>query len=137
MKKAYGYASISIILGALGQLLFKYAVLQLPESVAVFQFYRDEYWPSLLFLAGGVVSYGVATLLWILALRELPLSQAYPLLALSYPIVSFAAVMLPLFSEESSFYLVTGLVVISLGVYFAAMPDPAESGKKQGVNDGV
>ncbi len=110
----------SIALGAVGQLLFKYAsrILPAPSHLGVWR------WLIELFTTGSVLAafacFAVSAVLWIAALRETPLTVAYPMVALSY-IIIFAGSHF-LFSEPITWVkvvgaslIIAGIVIINLG----------------------
>lgn len=61
--------------------------------------------------------YGAATLLWIFLLRSIPLSRAYPYLALSFLLVPLASRWL--FDERITPGMFVGLVLVAVGVVCA------------------
>lgn len=87
---AYALACIVIVLMASGQLLFKRVGMILSVGS---NFYSSVTSRDLIVMFGGaLLMYFVATVLWVLVLRELPLNKAYPFMALSF-------VLVPLFSH--------------------------------------
>ncbi len=62
----------------------------------------------------GLFFYGVAALLYIVALRRLPVSVAFPSVSLSYVFVAIAGHLL--WHEPLGFYQIAGLVLIVGGV---------------------
>ena len=80
MKNILGLASVTLML-AVGQALFKQVAMSIrgmPISEALLVILRQPlFYVSLLI-------YGLATLLWIWILSRVPLSQAYPWVALRY-----------------------------------------------------
>lgn len=66
----------------------------------------------------GVVVYGLATVTWILTLREMPLSIAYPVVSLSYVVVALLSVAL--LGEQLSWVYGLGLLLIIGGVSLIA-----------------
>lgn len=71
-------------------------------------------------IALGLACYLASMLVWLRALGELPLSVAYPLLSLSYPLVYIAALLLPGFDETLSTTRVVGLLLASAGIALLA-----------------
>lgn len=67
----------------------------------------------------GVAIYGLATLLWVVVLRDVPLSRAYPVTALGMLLVP--AIGLFLFKEPFSWSLVGGGALMIAGVYIIAL----------------
>ncbi len=98
---------ISVICNAVGQLFFKEARVAHPGASLVLLFTHYEIWLALLF-------YGLSALSWLWILSRAPLSYAYPILALSFPIVvGLSAVF---FSESISPLHWIGVAVIVSGV---------------------
>ena len=99
-----------------GQMLFKQAALSLPavDKVGVVaEFFRNPWiW------AAGML-YGVAVVLWVVILQKLPLSTAYPFVALSFVVVPLAAALL--FQESYSARTLLGSLLILGGIWVAAI----------------
>ena len=66
------------------------------------------------FVLAGFMLYAASSLLWLAILRSVPLSLAYPTIALSYVIVTFLS--WSLFGESVNWISVTGLFFICCGV---------------------
>jgi drug/metabolite transporter (DMT)-like permease len=104
----------SIVLGAGGQLLFKHAsrILQAVSQIGVWR------WLLELFTTGSVLAafacFAVSAVLWIAALRDTPLSVAYPMVALSYIIIFAGSYFL--FSEPITWHKTIGAVLIIAGI---------------------
>lgn len=112
---------LSIVSTALAQVCQKYTArsLSMPnDSVAsapgrLSMFYQKAFWYSLFFL-------GLALIFWLLVLQVLPLSRAYPSLALSHVLVLFLA---KLYYKETISrrrwlgvaLIVSGTIVLALG----------------------
>ncbi len=120
MEHAFSWAMVAatIVLTAYGQLMLKWEVQR--EAKPLFAWMAD--WPALLqlLMRPGVVSalaaaFG-ASLCWMLALKKLPLNQAYPFMALNFLLVTMAAV--PLFGETLNTPKLIGLGLIVLGLVF-------------------
>jgi undecaprenyl phosphate-alpha-L-ara4N flippase subunit ArnE len=62
----------------------------------------------------ALVIYGVATLLWVAVLQQVPLSRAYPFNALSFILVPLAAIVF--FGEAASVRLFIGLTLVVIGL---------------------
>lgn len=109
------YVCILVTTMVIGNLLFKASsehavaeqgLLRLVQSLLTWQFILA------LFL------YGLGTLFWVLLLRQMPLSRAYPFMAMSYvilPILSFLLLKEPLTLR----YLV-GMLLFFSGLYLVA-----------------
>lgn len=96
----------STALGAIGQLLFKYA---LPTNNGVLP----------LWLLGGFVAYIVSTLIYFYVLSRVHLSWAYGIGGLSYILATLFAYFI--LSEQVSLLRWAGVVVITIGVFFIAI----------------
>lgn len=95
-----------------GQVLFKVAAVTMPaiEGVGgVLAIARNPYaWIA-------VVLYGSATVLWIVLLQSVPLSVAYPFVALGFVVVPLAARVF--FGEPLSLPYMAGVVLILGGIW--------------------
>jgi drug/metabolite transporter (DMT)-like permease len=78
---------ISILLGAGGQLMFKAASRSLPAfaELGLLRLVATMFTTPV--ILGGFFCFFISALLWIVALRSVPLSLAYPMVALSYVII--------------------------------------------------
>ncbi|WP_075180946.1 4-amino-4-deoxy-L-arabinose-phosphoundecaprenol flippase subunit ArnF [Pantoea sp. 1.19] len=116
--KGGAWAAASVLLVSVAQLLLRGAMQALPPAER----------PSLLLgalqgqptlalaLLAGLLAYGCSMLCWFLALRQLPLSRAYPLLSLSYVLVWAAATLLPGMQEPFHWLKLAGVVLIVSGL---------------------
>lgn len=112
------FAFCSVLLVSAAQLLLKWAMVQLPPLGQTGLFVDTLFTLSLpvLALSGGLVAYGLSMLCWVLALQRLPLSQAYPLLSLSYLLVWLAALWLPGLNEPFLWGKLAGALLILGGL---------------------
>jgi len=119
-KRGLSLALCSVALVAVAQLLLKFGVAHVPLAAPVHDF--TQWLGSLSItravmpLALGIACYGSSVLCWISALGRLPLSVAYPLLSLSYPLVYLGATWLPWFGETLNTQRIAGIALIMLGV---------------------
>ena len=99
-----------------GQMLFKQAALSLPavDKVSVLAEFARNPW----IWAAGVL-YGVAVIVWVVILQKLPLSTAYPFVALSFVVVPLGAAVL--FQESFSVRTLLGSVLILGGIWVSTM----------------
>ena len=104
-------ASFSLLLSA-GQVLFKITAKGLPD-IGNYQEVFLYFLQSLPFWA-ALVLYGTATLLWIYILKIVPLSQAYPFVALGFIIVPLAAYFI--FHEPIGLQYIAGMLLILTGL---------------------
>ena len=84
MNLAWVWLALVIILGVAGQLALKYAIHH-GRDLTVFRLLRSPGMLTWLFC------YAVSTLLWLVALRSIPLSQAFPILGAQFALIPIAA----------------------------------------------
>lgn len=104
---------LSVFIGAIGQVGFKYGATRIPETGSLLE-KAIAAWPIMAALA----LYGVSTLLWIYALRTVELSYAYPLISLGYVLVFIASYFI--FHEAIGPMRLGGLVLILSGIMLVA-----------------
>ncbi len=104
------------VLLSCGQMLFKVVASALPafNSVSWFLTLAVNPWFYL-----AVLLYGAATLLWISILQHVPLSLAYPFVALGFVIVPLASWVL--FKEPLNISYALGVVFIIIGLGMIAI----------------
>jgi len=85
---------LSIALGATGQLMFKGAARGLPafSELGLARLMTTMFTTPL--ILGGFACFFISSVLWIVALRAVNLSVAYPLVALSYIIIFLGSYLL-------------------------------------------
>ncbi len=108
----------SILLGACGQILLKFAVGRLGPVILG--------WPEVfstlikIFLNGwvvlGITFFVASMVLWIRVISNMELSRAYPSVGLSYCLVFISSVVI--FKETVNLNKIVGLISILFGVYF-------------------
>ena len=120
------WLSISVALVSAAQLLLKFGMQQLPPDqglAAYLDIIRpDHIVPVALPIFLGLVGYVVSVLCWIGTLARLPLSVAYPSLALSYLLVYAGATVLPMFDEKGSVIRLAGILLVIGGVWLVSLP---------------
>jgi len=97
-----------------GQILFKIGVRgrafdSIPEVA------RTMFSPVIL---GALVIYASATVLWLYILSKMPISRAYPIQALAYPVMLVLSKFL--FNETISVARWIGMGIILIGVFIVA-----------------
>lgn len=104
---------LSVIIGAGGQILLKYGALKtnLAKEPGFIKYLN---WP----IMGGLILYAVSALIWIMVLKKVQLSYAYPMVSFGYVIVFVASLLL--FNESVNLLRVIGLVLITAGIIFVA-----------------
>ena len=86
---AYGFVLVTIIFTVVGQLLIKWQAMQ-AGSLPVSWSARATFLMDLLlnpWIILGLFSAVVAACAWMLAMTRLPISIAYPMMSLTYPLV--------------------------------------------------
>ena len=99
-----------------GQMLFKLGAIRVNENIHE----GLLAWLNVPIIA-AVLLYGVCTLMWIGALRVLPLRVAYPVVALSYVIVPLLGHFV--LREALTVRTMVGSVIIVVGVIVASYTD--------------
>lgn len=100
----------TLLLLSLGQILFKWtsAGLSLKDPHSLLS-------PSLF---AGLVIYGIATVMWILVLKRMPLSLAFPFYGLTFLLVPVLAHYL--LGERIGYQTLIGGAIIMAGVFVAS-----------------
>jgi len=119
---------VAISMGAAGQLMLKAGLSELPKDLPALSVLGSIFSNLRVFL--GFVCYGLSSLVYLIALKQLPLSYAYPMVALSYVIV--VVLSWRLFGEEISALRIGALVVILVGVVMLALSYPKENADADG-----
>ncbi|MEI6503213.1 MAG: EamA family transporter [Armatimonadota bacterium] len=107
----------AILLGAVGQIALKTGINLLGEKPAPLLVLRSIFtqWQ----VTAGFVCYGLSSLLYLVALSRLPLSYAYPMVAVSYVVVTFLSWRF--LHETVPMMRVAGLAVVCMGVVLVAL----------------
>jgi len=100
----YAVLGGAIVAGVIGQVLLK-------SGAGAETFLRQMLAPHTVI---GLFFYGIAALLYIVALRKLPVSVAFPSVALSYVVVAILGRLL--WQEPLGLYQIAGLALIVGGV---------------------
>ena len=98
---------LCVALNAAGQILFKVARTAQPDASLLSLFLQPEIWSAF-------IIYGLSAICWLWVLSRAQLSFAYPILALTFPIVVGLSALL--FSESISAMRWAGVGVIVVGV---------------------
>lgn len=116
MLQAFLILLVAIGFTATGELLLKHGMNQ----VGFFSLRPDLFFPTLLRIAVtpsiiiGLVSVGIASVLWLSVLSRVPLSWAYPMLSMSYIIGMFGSAVF--LGETLTVSRLVGVAVIIGGV---------------------
>ncbi|MFC6231363.1 SMR family transporter [Paenibacillus allorhizosphaerae] len=116
MWTKYIWLIASVLLGAAGQVLMKWGVgMPRPEGVGLFSWKGlTTAWP----VTAGIACYGFSSIFWLLALKQFPLSTAYPMVSLGYILVMVLGYAL--FQESLTLQKWFGAAFISAGVLLIA-----------------
>jgi multidrug transporter EmrE-like cation transporter len=102
------YILISVVLGAIAQVLMKFGAST--KSEHLLSMYLNFY------TICGLMIYGVSAILWIYALSKVQLSVAYPMVSIGYIIVILLSFLI--FKESINLYKIIGLIGIIISVLF-------------------
>lgn len=102
----YLLALFNVVLISIGQIFLKKSALVATENFI-------EKLININFIT-GLFFYGVSTLMWIVILKHIKLSVAYPMMSLSYVLVMIAAQFF--FHEKVEVIQWTGIILIIMGV---------------------
>jgi len=108
----------SVSLSAVAQMSFKHGMnqLQLDQSTNFFiKVFSIVFSP---FVFSGLALYGVGTVLWLFALKQLDLSLAYPFVGLSFVMVFALSVLF--LGEPLHVNRLIGSLIIIVGIIFLA-----------------
>ena len=120
MTIAIGYILVSVIAGAVGQLLLKQGMGTMgPVTIAPNQIF-NIIWRigTNPYVVVGLAIYVGGTLFWLAALSRVDLSYAYPFASLSYVVMLVAAWQI--FNENITPSRLLGTLVICVGVLLVA-----------------
>ncbi len=115
--KSYLLVACSVILGVLGQLFMKKGMVVLGplDESTIMTAFAIVFQP---WVFSGLVSYGLAMMIWVVVLSRLDLSYAYPLLSSGYVLVALGSWWM--FGDSISATRWAGILVISAGVLLTA-----------------
>lgn len=109
---------ISVTLSAVAQLSFKHGVSSVvlvadnPLLLKAFHLFSSP------FVVLGLFLYGVGTVLWLFALKQIDLSLAYPFVGMSFVMVFLMSVFI--LGEPFNLNRLIGSVIIVVGIIFLA-----------------
>jgi drug/metabolite transporter (DMT)-like permease len=109
---SYLLVALCVAILAIGQIIFKFVGARLTSIFDLF----NEPWAAALFgVAVGL--YAASTLAWVVALRTLPLTQAYVFMSAGFILVPLAAHFL--LGEPLTARLMFGSLIVILGILVA------------------
>ncbi|HKI73314.1 MAG TPA: 4-amino-4-deoxy-L-arabinose-phosphoundecaprenol flippase subunit ArnF [Pseudomonadales bacterium] len=128
-KSGWLWLSVSVVLVSAAQLLLKFGIQQLPPDQGLAAYLEiiapANIVPIALPIVLGLGGYVISVLCWIGTLARLPLSMAYPSLALSYLLVYAGAMVLPAFDEKGSAIRLGGILLVIAGVWLVSLQGKA------------
>jgi undecaprenyl phosphate-alpha-L-ara4N flippase subunit ArnE len=105
------------VLLSVGQLLFKHGAASAPPAGDLGGVIRLMFTPMVMV---AVALYGLTTVLWVYTLQQVPLTSAYPFMALGTVLVPVAAALL--LREAVDLRYAAGLALILAGLYVSVGP---------------
>jgi small multidrug resistance pump len=106
MLMSYSALAAAILIGVVGQLLLKTGAERTADGVLA-QFLDP-------FTLGGLAAYGLGAIFYILAIKRIPVSIAFPSVSLSYVLVAIAAHLL--WQEALGWQQFAGIGLIAAGI---------------------
>ncbi|MDR3666760.1 MAG: SMR family transporter [Ignavibacteriaceae bacterium] len=107
IEKKYIFLTLTILTNLVGNHLLKYSARNIARGMWEVDF--------LLPCISGLLFYFFSAGFYILSLKELPLSLAYPMMSITYVVTIFTSYYL--FNEAITLQKITGSIIILLGVY--------------------
>ncbi len=113
---SYALALFSVIVIAIGQVIFKYSALRFTftSGQSIPDWVQQNFAP-LAAVCGALSLYMVSTVAWITALRTIPLSVAFMFNALAFAFIPVVSMLF--FNEQLPRFLIPGLGLIAAGIY--------------------
>jgi drug/metabolite transporter (DMT)-like permease len=105
---------VNVVLLGCGQMLFK----RVARDAEIAGFFDIVKLVSSPFMILAIATYGVATFLWVYILTKAPLSYAYPIQALAFPLVVICSLVF--FNESIPANRWIGIGIIIVGVFIAS-----------------
>ena len=104
---------IGITFASLGQVLWK---IGMDEIGAVYEISLLNIIPMIynVYIISGLLSYGIGTIFWLIALSRADLSFVYPFISLTFIIIFISSAIL--FHETVNFSRILGAVIIVIGI---------------------
>ena len=117
MAMPYLLLLTSVALTAVAQILFKSAIRAMPRDADLLSFLQAVLLSPTVLL--GILLFGLGFLIWLVALRDLPVSRAYAFVAFGIVLVTlfghlFLRESIPLSGGVGMALVVTGLAVMAL-----------------------
>ena len=120
MNIAFVYIMISVVGGAIGQVLLKKGMGSMGPLTLTLQSVFGVLWKMATnpYVVIGLIIYLTGTVFWLTALSRVELSFAYPFASLSYLLMLLASWLL--FKEDINLMRIAGTAIIVLGVLVVA-----------------
>lgn len=108
----------SVTLSAVAQLSFKHGVSTTTIDPSAHVLMKAWLMLTSPYVFAGLALYGIGTVLWLFALKQMDLSLAYPFVGISFIMVFFFGVLL--LGEPLNLQRLTGTLIITLGIIVMA-----------------
>lgn len=117
MTIAIAYILVSVVAGAVGQIMLKKGMTTMGPLTLSFDQLFNILWRigTNPYVVIGLAIYVTGTVFWLAALSRVDLSYAYPFASLSYGVMLLAAWQL--FKEDITPFRLVGTLVVCLGVF--------------------
>ncbi|MBC7326527.1 EamA family transporter [bacterium] len=107
---------LALSLGVVGQISLKWGLRQEGKLEGFnLHFVRAFFNPWVL---GGLFSYAVSSLFWLIALSQAQLSFVYPFISLNFAFIALLSWLI--FQDTMNIYRILGILLICLGVFFVS-----------------
>ena len=107
------YIILVTIMLAVGQLLFKKAAMVMQGEDSIILLIKHSL--TNIWLISAVILYFLATIIWVLILRYVPLSVAYPFTAITFVVVPLASYIL--YADPYSWRLGLASILIFISIF--------------------
>jgi drug/metabolite transporter (DMT)-like permease len=128
MMRSFLLVLSSLMMSVIGQYVLKVGATQIGRvSVEHKDRIASAMWSAATnpWILGGLASYGIGAAIWIMVLTRVPLSWAYPILALNQVLILFVAARF--LGEEVSAARWLGVLLIVAGVFFTSRTQTSDS----------
>ena len=115
---SFALVFVSVSLSALAQTAFKFGVSRVAVTPEMGVIQKALGFLLSPYVIGGLALYGVGTVLWLFALRQLDLSLAYPFVAMSFIMVMLSGIVF--LGEPLQASRVIGMALIVAGLLVMA-----------------
>ena len=107
---------LAVLVASVGQILLKKGMMTVggfDGDITILKYFLNTF--TNIHVMIGLAFYVVGTLIWLIVLTKLPLSIAYPCLALGYVLVAISSKFV--FSEQITALRWVGIITVCIGVF--------------------